>query len=153
MRIARKRFGLGVRRWVVFNLVGLTGIGVQVTALTGLVAGGVAYLPATALAVEAAVLNNFVWHERWTWKDRSGGASGEIIGRLARFNLTVGVLSIAQNVVFMKLLVGHLAVHYLPANLVSIVLCALVNFLISDRVVFRRRGRVGEAGAEVTATR
>jgi hypothetical protein len=27
------------------------------------------------LAVETALLHNFVWHERWTWADRKRGAS------------------------------------------------------------------------------
>ena len=41
------------------------------------------YLPATALAVEATtVLHSFVWHQRWTWRDRrrtaSPGASAAI---------------------------------------------------------------------------
>ena len=26
---------------------------------------------ATALAVETAILTNFFWHERWTWRDRA----------------------------------------------------------------------------------
>ena len=30
----------------------------------------ISYLTATALAVELAVLNNFVWHQLWTWRDR-----------------------------------------------------------------------------------
>ena len=28
------------------------------------------YLFATAIAVEAAVVHNFVWHEQFTWADR-----------------------------------------------------------------------------------
>ena len=135
----RTRWGSTLRRWIVFNLVGLTGLSVQLAALTWLLIAGLDYLVATALAVEAAVLNNFVWHERWTWQDRSGGGAMEIMGRLARFNLTVGAISIAQNLVFMKLLVGHFSLHYIPGNLISVALCALLNFLVSDRLVFRRR--------------
>ena len=33
------------------------------------------YLMATLVAVEAAILSNFVWHYRWTWRDRSGSGS------------------------------------------------------------------------------
>jgi putative flippase GtrA len=55
------------RRWFKFNSVGAIGVGVQLAVLT-LLAGqlGVNYLVATALAVETAVLHNFVWHEKWT---------------------------------------------------------------------------------------
>jgi dolichol-phosphate mannosyltransferase len=126
-----------LRRWVVFNLIGVTGVLVQLVALTGFLAWGVHYLMATALAVEAAVLNNFVWHQRWTWRDRPPDPAVGTFARLTRFNLTVGVVSIMQNVVFMKLMVGYFAMHYLTGNLISIAVCSLLNFLLSDHLVFR----------------
>ena len=58
-------------RWLKFNFVGAIGIAVQMSAFALLEGAlGVYYLSATALAVETAVLHNFVWHERFTWKDR-----------------------------------------------------------------------------------
>jgi len=58
-------------RWGKFNLVGAIGIGVQFSALFLLKSVlHLDYLAATAIAVEAAVLHNFVWHERFTWVDR-----------------------------------------------------------------------------------
>jgi len=59
-------------RWCKFNLVGGIGIGVQFAAL--LLVKGVLhfnYMAATAIAVEAAVVHNFVWHEQFTWADRT----------------------------------------------------------------------------------
>jgi len=54
-------------RWVKFNAVGGVGILVQLGTLTVLRSGlGVNYLLATAIAVEATVLHNFFWHERFT---------------------------------------------------------------------------------------
>ena len=40
-------------------------------AMALLTAVGWPYAPAAAAAVELAVLNNFFWHERWTWRDRT----------------------------------------------------------------------------------
>jgi len=58
-------------RWWKFNFVGAIGIGVQFAALFFLKSVfGLNYLAATALAVEAAVMHNFVWHEQFTWADR-----------------------------------------------------------------------------------
>jgi len=54
-------------RWARFNAVGIMGAALQVAALSLLVTLGMHYLVATALAVEAAVLHNYVWHRRWTW--------------------------------------------------------------------------------------
>jgi len=59
-------------RWCKFNFVGGIGIGVQFAALF-LVKSVLHfnYLAATAIAVEAAVVHNFVWHEQFTWVDRT----------------------------------------------------------------------------------
>jgi putative flippase GtrA len=58
-------------RWCKFNFVGGIGIGVQFAALFLLKSVlHFNYLAATAIAVEAAVVHNFVWHEQFTWVDR-----------------------------------------------------------------------------------
>ena len=57
-------------RFVRFNGVGVFGFAVQIGALASLLHAGMPYLPATAVAVELSILNNFLWHERWTWRDR-----------------------------------------------------------------------------------
>jgi putative flippase GtrA len=58
-------------RWCKFNLVGAVGICVQFGVLFFLKSElHFPYLAATALAVEAAVVHNFFWHERFTWADR-----------------------------------------------------------------------------------
>jgi putative flippase GtrA len=129
-------------RWLKFNLVGAIGIVVQLAVL-GILNGvlTVGYLPATALAVEAAVLHNFLWHERFTWADRASVTRRQALLRLVRFNLTTGAVSILGNLLLMKLLVGQAHVPALAANLASIAGCSLVNFLVSEYVVFRAGGQ------------
>lgn len=130
----RRRYGRVMIRWLKFNLVGGVGIGVQLLVLTALKSGlRLDYLMATALAVETAVIHNFFWHERFTWADRAAGGG---FARFLRFNLTNGALSIVGNLVFMKLLVGLAGVPYLAANGMSIAVCSVANFLVSDRFVF-----------------
>jgi len=121
-----------------FNAVGIIGVGVQLAALSILRTGlGVDYLVATFLAVEAAVLHNFIWHERWTWVERTRQKAGGVIGRLFRFHLANGLISIAGNLVLMWLFVSRLHLHYFLANLIAIGTCSIVNFFASDRLVFR----------------
>lgn len=124
-------------RWMKFNLVGAVGIVVQLAMLWMLTALGAEYMLATALAVETAVLHNFFWHERFTWVDRSGGRRWDSAARLLRFNLTTGAVSIGGNLLLMRLLVGGAHLRPVIANLVSIAGCSVVNFLVSDRWVFR----------------
>lgn len=117
-------------------IVGIIGYVVQ-TAVLWLLVGrfGMAVVPATLVATEAAVLHNFVWHLHWTWADRPAGARA-VVGRLVRFNLSNGGFSLVGGAAIMALLVDALGVHYLAANLVAVIVVSVVNFLASDRFVF-----------------
>jgi putative flippase GtrA len=54
-----------------------------------------------------------------------------------KFNSTNGLLSIAGNLVLMQALVGGLGMNYLVASVVTIGVCSVVNFVVSDRFVFQ----------------
>jgi putative flippase GtrA len=121
-------------RWLKFNAVGALGIGVQLAILFTLQSGfHVSYLLATALAVEGAVVHNFLWHERYTWGDRVQPSWRRSLPRLLRFNLTTGSVSIAGNLALMKAMVALGHVNCLVANGVAIALCSLANFLVSEK--------------------
>ena len=128
------------KRLARFSLVGAIGIGVQVLVLAMLTAIGTNYLLATVLAVESAILHNFIWHQQFTWRDRSRG-SARTVRRLLRFHLSNGLISLVGNMLLMTLFKGRLHLPILPANLLSISICALVNFAVSDRWVFAAGSR------------
>jgi putative flippase GtrA len=128
-----------VRFWR-FNAVGVLGFAVQLAVLALLVQARVHYLVATAAAVEAAVLHNFFWHERWTWRDRPA-AGRTRLARLWRFHALNGVVSLLGNVALMRLFVGALQMPPLPANLLAVLICSSVNFLGADRAVFGGKPR------------
>jgi putative flippase GtrA len=136
--LTRGRFVRFVSRSSKFAAVGSLGLAIQLLMLA-LVKGvlGIHYLAATVLAVESAILHNFFWHERWTWVDRGLSTAPGRPFRLLRFHSTTGSISILGNVVFMKLFVGELGLHYLVGNLASVASCAVANFLVNDRFVFR----------------
>jgi putative flippase GtrA len=125
-------------RWLKFNLVGAIGFVVQLCALALFVGRlRMNYLVATALAVEIAVLHNFAWHERFTWKDRPGGGRERLM-RLLRFHLGNGAVSILGNVGLMWLLVERLHMrHLLVANGIAIAICSFLNFALGEWFVFR----------------
>jgi putative flippase GtrA len=57
-------------RWLRFNLVGAMGMVVQLTVLA--VWNRLApehYLLASVVAVELALVHNFFWHRRYTWRE------------------------------------------------------------------------------------
>jgi putative flippase GtrA len=123
-------------RWLKFNAVGAAGIVVQVGALWMLVElGHLTYLSATVLATELAVLHNFLWHTQWTWADRPASVM-QSIGRLVRFSLSNGAVSLVGNAILMAVLTGHARIPYLEANLIAIAVCSIVNFVLSETLVF-----------------
>jgi putative flippase GtrA len=129
------------------------------------------YLLATALAVETAVIHNFLWHQRFTWSDRPAASplhfssarrciperSGvskarpaqskdpyvlpSSLARLIKFNATNGAVSLAGNLLIMRALVGQWHMDYAIANLIAVATCSLINFLLSDRLVFQRAAK------------
>jgi putative flippase GtrA len=131
----------GMRRFLRYYLVGAMGLSVKFSVLTALVEfAGVGYLASTAVAVEAAVMHNFTWHLRWTWRDRSAGLSRrEALMRLLRFHLGAGAVAMLANLLVTRFLVQEFGIHYAAANLAATVFAGLANFMISNFVVFASR--------------
>ena len=124
------------RRFARFNGVGALGVGVQLATLWSLTSiAGMHYFAATLLAVGTAVVHNFLWHIHWTWRDRARPAGALPV--FAKFVAANGLVSFAGNAVVMAALTGRAGLPPIPANLIAIGACALVNFWVGDRVVFR----------------
>ena len=126
-------------RWLKFNVVGAVGIVVQMGAFALLFSAfHLNYMLATALAVETAVLHNFAWHERYTWKHLPRGAARDVALRLVRFHAGNRAISILGNLALMRLFVGSLHIHHYLASGLAIALCSLLNFAASEWFVFRK---------------
>lgn len=142
-----------LRRWIAFNAVGAAGVVVQIgTAALLLRALGWHYLLATGLAVEAAVVHNFVWHQAWTWKDRPVTSARSIAARLLRFQMLNGFISLAGNLAIVAMMVALFNINPLAANALAIVACATFNYLASDVLVFRRQAAVVMLAVAATAS-
>jgi len=127
----------GLLRWLKFNAVGGIGIAVQLAALAVFRSClKLDYLAATALAVEIAVIHNFLWHQRVTWADRPAMRPLQSVVRLAKFNAGNGAVSLLGNLGLMRLLVGGLKFNYFASNLFAIAVCSIANFYLGDRFVF-----------------
>ncbi len=123
-------------RPIVFAFVGAAGFVVQATVLSLLTS--LAHWPvalSTALAVEAAILINFVWHERWTWGDRRALPATRL-RRLLRFHWMSGMASIAGSVGLTWVGVHTLGLHLVVANALSVAALAGFNYRAAGRWVF-----------------
>jgi putative flippase GtrA len=125
-------------RWWRFNVVGAMGMAVQLSVLAMMsrcVPGR--YLWASAVAVEMAVLHNFVWHMRYTWRGRDGLSGWRA---LWRFHVSNGMVSMVGNVLLMRALVGMAHVPVVVANGLAIMVCSGVNFGLGEAWVFAGTG-------------
>jgi putative flippase GtrA len=122
-------------RWLKFNTVGMGGATVQLCVLWLLQHfTSIAYIPAVILAVEVAILHNFVWHEAWTWR---GKPIRDRWWRLLRFHVGNGFFSILSNVVLTYVYKEIVGLPLVAANFAAIVTAALLNFWIAQAWVFR----------------
>lgn len=121
-------------RFMRFAIAGAGGFIVQLATLAVLVAAHMHYVAATIIAVEAAILLNFVFHERWTWKDR-GRESG--LSRFLRFNALTAATSIIGSVAITAILVEYFTFSPMLANVISVIVLSVINFVGADSLVFR----------------
>jgi dolichol-phosphate mannosyltransferase len=117
------------RRYVRFCLVGASGLGVDMAVLHLLaVRWGWDLSLSKVLAAEAALLNNFLWNERWTFRGLGAepGWRG-VTRRLARFHL-ICLAGIGWSVLLLQAQVAGLGWNVYLANFISIVAVSVWNF-------------------------
>jgi len=155
-------------RWGKFNLVGVMGMAVQLGVLAALNALWPRhYLSATAAALELTLAHNFVWHLRYTWRDRfhpweesracrqsigwlpdavlkvrRPGRVAALAGQFWRFHLANGLVSIVGNLALMPLLVNRARIPVIAANAIAILCCSLVNFFLGNNWAFAARAQM-----------
>jgi len=118
-------------RFVRFNVVGGLGIGVQLVTVAVLVHGtGADPVLATAVGIGAALVHNFVWHVRWTWRDRSWTPASTRRG-FARFVTANGTVSFVGSMAMIPVLIGPAGLPAVVANMVTIAVCGLANFWLA----------------------
>jgi putative flippase GtrA len=129
-------FGSRFQRWLRFCAVGTLGFIVQLGAFLLLSAATAApYGVATLIAVEAAILHNFCWHDRWTWRDRPTRSSR--LARLLAFHANVGIISLAGNAAIVLACVEAAGMSPALANVVAVGLCSIATFTAGDGVVWK----------------
>lgn len=121
-----------------FAAVGASGVVVNNLVLY-LLHGAVGWplVPASMVAVEVAIVNNFIWNDRWTFSTRDGARY-----RFLRFNL-VSLGGLVINTGVLAALVAATRIHYLLANLVAIGAAMGWNFSANARWTWIRGDAAG----------
>ena len=128
-------------QFVRFCAVGASGYAVNLAVYAALLAAGLHYLVAAAIAFVVAAASNYAWNRTWTF--RTSGAP--VLGQSARA-LVVSALSLGANQIFLLVLVTTGARH-LAAQAVSIVLATPFSFVANKLWAFAEPGHVTELQA------
>ena len=133
----QERFPIG--RFLKFGAVGFSGVFVDLGVFWILSNGfGLAPVTATILSAEVAVLNNFIWNDRWTFGDRSIQQPGRrsMLRRFLKFNVLclVGIVLQGTLVGLMSNVAG---VPAIGAKLLAIGIVMLWNFWINLKLSWR----------------
>jgi putative flippase GtrA len=126
------------RRFVRYNLVGFMGVALKFAVLVVLMEfTRVGYVIGTLVAVEAALLHNYCWHIRWTWRDRCAGQSLRMAARrLLQFQFGTGGIALTANLLVMRLLVEQFGLHYGAASVAATACAGVANFVLANCFIF-----------------
>jgi putative flippase GtrA len=138
-----------VSRGAKYALVAALGAGVNSAGLY--LFKGVLGLPlvlASVLAIEIAIVHNFVWFRCWAWKDRFAGQRISFLRQLVAYNAVTGAIDLTGNISVLWALTHFFGMHYLIANVLGMIAPPIAKFWLNEKVFFRREGGAdAESGA------
>jgi len=133
----------GLGRFVRYCLIGMSGVVVNMGVLWALKSFGLlGTLRAGAVAVECAIVNNFLWNEIWTFRDRSlvRPRLTDRLWRFGHFNIICGLGAVWHLGILWALAI-QLQWHYLAANLLAIGLVTCWNYGFNTTWTWTRLAR------------
>lgn len=132
---------LPLDRFIRFGLVGLTGVFVDMAFLYLLsdpAALGWGLTRSKIIAAELAIINNFIWNDRWTFGDLSARQRGwnKRWKRFFKFNL-ICLAGLILNVLLLNLLFNGLGINRYLANFIAIAIVTVWNFWVNLKLSWR----------------
>jgi len=128
-----------VGRFIRFGAVGLSGVFVHMAVFYLLRSELEWGLTRSAvIAAEVAIINNFLWNDRWTFGDISSQQKGwsKRFKRLLKFNI-ICLAGLVLNVTILNLLFNLLGINEYIANLIAIATVTFWNFWINLKLSWR----------------
>ena len=121
-------------RLVKFGIVGSSGVVVNQSVLI-LLAQYIDYRIASLIAIETAIISNFIFNYNWTWKDRETDKFNAFL----KFNMTSFISAFLLNWMILVFLTEVVGIKYYWSNLAGILVAAGFNFLVSNFWVFKQK--------------
>lgn len=111
---------------------------------------GVPLIPASMIAIELAIVHNFIWHRNWTWKKRLADKPEPFFRQLLVYNTATGLIDILVNVSLLWILTTFFGVYYLIANVFGMIMGPVIKFWLNEKVIFRKQQKAAAKHTERT---
>ena len=100
---------------------------------------GIPIIPASMMAIEIAIIHNFVWYRNWAWGDRREQQRERLpfFRQLLLYNVATGLVDLIVNVSILWLLYRVFGVYYLIANIIGMILGPFIKFWLNEKIIFK----------------
>lgn len=89
-----------------------------------------------ALAIEAAIIHNFVWYYFWTWNDRVVYTFKDFFELLFKYNVLTAIIDFVVRLSILWVLTEYYGVHYIISDIAGMFVAPLFKYLANDSYVF-----------------
>ncbi|EAW38930.1 glycosyltransferase family 2 protein [Lyngbya sp. PCC 8106] len=127
-----------VKRFLRFGVVGLSGVFVDLTMFYLFRHLGLGLTLSVILSGEIAIVNNFLWNDRWTFADLTHQQRSWTKGfkRFLKFNI-ICLTGLVLNAIIVNLLSRGLGMNEYLAKLIAIALVTFWNFWVNLKLSWR----------------
>ena len=135
-----KMFGFDLIRFIKFGIVGGSGIFVNMGFLwffTEII--GIFYLISSVLAIALAMINNFIWNDLWTWRDRGDPGIKAYLTRMVKFIVVSSIAAYIGNLGILWILTHFFHIYYLISNLIGIAVGTALNYSVNNFWTFKAK--------------
>ncbi|OGD86214.1 hypothetical protein A2Z23_02000 [Candidatus Curtissbacteria bacterium RBG_16_39_7] len=96
------------------------------------------------IAIEAAVISNFLWHENWTFKERV--KKGRFITRIWQFHI-ISIGSPLIQLTSVNILTPYFGFPWLISSAIGVLIGLVWNYIWNTRVIWRGKGAAAQLAA------
>lgn len=89
-----------------------------------------------ALAIEIAIIHNFIWYYCWTWNDRVSFTIQNFFTLFVRYNIVTAAIDFVIRLGILWILTEYVGIHYLISDVVGMFIAPLLKYITNDAYIF-----------------
>lgn len=89
-----------------------------------------------ALAIEVAIIHNFVWYYFWTWNDRVVYTLRDFLTLFVRYNIFTAAIDFFIRLGILWVLTEYFGIHYIISDIAGMFIAPLLKYITNDAYIF-----------------